>query len=312
MTIKMLQRDLQGARQICLALLSLSFLSACQSLMTTGAYLHADEMAKVARWTPTYIETPHFTLKAYLGPQRGSDRPIVIYVEGDGFAWVDKNWVSPDPTPRDPFMLSVALQDNYYNAAYLARPCQYVIKVDRGANCQVALWTDARFNQVVIDDMSGAIDQILLRTGHSKVVLVGGSGGGAVIMLLASKRNDIAAVVTLAGLLDHRAWTNFHKISPLDQSLNPAGFYPKIAATPQLHLLAGEDDVIPVELSRRELLRLQALSPQTVSSYEITGIDHSCCWSGYWTAHYRDIIDSLLEAQVSDGRIRIAPFRENP
>ncbi|WP_417835098.1 serine aminopeptidase domain-containing protein [Thalassospira xiamenensis] len=295
-----------------MALLSLSLLSACQTLTAEGAYRQADEMAAAVRWSAAYAETPHFTLKSYLAPQRVPERPMVIYIEGDGFAWVDGNWVSPDPTPRDPFMLRVALQDGYYNAAYLARPCQYVIETGHGANCQTALWTDARFNQVVIADMSQAIDQILARRPHLGVVLVGGSGGGTVAMLLAARRNDITAVVTLASLLDHRAWTNFHKISPLDQSLNPADFYTKIADIPQLHFLAEEDDVIPVQLSRHELLRLKALSPQTVSSYEIEGIDHSCCWSEYWTAHYRYIIDSLLETEIQDGGVPIMRAGENP
>ena len=93
------------------------------------------------------------------------------------------------------------------------RPCQYVIEAGYGANCQSALWTDARFNQVVIADMSKALDQILLERAQTRVILVGGSGGATVAMLLAAQRKDIAGVVTLSGLLNHRAWTKCHKIS---------------------------------------------------------------------------------------------------
>ncbi|WP_417519746.1 MULTISPECIES: alpha/beta hydrolase [Pseudomonadota] len=291
----MKQRIFQRARHICLALLFLPVLSSCQTLTATGAYRQADEMAAAARWSAAYAETPHFTLKTYLGPQRAPERPIVIYLEGDGFAWVKDNWVSPDPTPRDPFMLQVALRDDYYNAFYLARPCQYVIETGHSANCRSALWTDARFNEVVIADMSQAIDQILAKRAHHGMVLVGGSGGGAVAILLAAYRNDIDAIVTLSGLLNHRTWTRYHKISPLDQSLDPADFYPQIASIPQFHLLAGDDTVIPVRLSKHELVRLMHLYPDSVSWREIPEIDHSCCWGQYWATHYRSIIDGLLK-----------------
>ncbi|PKR58537.1 alpha/beta hydrolase [Thalassospira lohafexi] len=252
-------------------------------------------MADGARWSAAYAETPHFTLKTYLSPQRAQQRPIVIYIEGDGFAWVRDNWVSPDPTPRDPFMLDVALRDDYFNAAYLARPCQYVIETGRGANCQSALWTDARFNEVVIADMSQAIDQLLSLRAHHGVVLVGGSGGGSVAMLVAARRNDIDAIVTLSGLLNHRAWSHYHKISSLGQSLNPADFYPKTASIPQLHLLAGEDTVIPVQLSQQELGHLMQLSPNSVNWREVPEIDHSCCWAGYWAKNSRQLIEGLIK-----------------
>lgn len=291
----MRQHIFQRVRHICLALLFLPVLSSCQTLTATGAYRQADEMADGARWSAAYAETPHFTLKTYMAPQRAPERPVVIYIEGDGFAWVKDNWVSPDPTPRDPFMLQVALRDDYYNAVYLARPCQYVIETGHGANCQSALWTDARFNEVVIADMSHAIDQILAKRAHNGVVLVGGSGGGTIAMLLAARRNDIAAIVTLSGLLNHRAWTDYHKISPLEQSLNPADFYQKIASIPQLHLLASDDTIIPVQLSKQELAHLTHLSPDTVSWHEVARIDHSCCWDRYWAENYRQSIGNLLK-----------------
>lgn len=294
----MRKRVFERARHICLALLSLSFLSACQTFTAAGAYRHADKIAMAAQWSAAYVETPHFTFKTYLAPQRAPKRPIMIYIEGDGFAWADRNWVSPDPTPRDPFMLEVALQDGYYNAAYLARPCQYVIETGYGANCQGALWTDARFNEVVIADMSQAIDQILALRTHHGVVLVGGSGGGSVAMLLAARRNDVTAIVTLSGLLNHRNWTRYHDISPLGQSLNPADFYPQIASIPQMHLLAGDDVVIPVQLSKHELARLAHLSPYTISWREVPGLGHSCCWATYWEEHYRAIVEGLLKMRI--------------
>lgn len=286
----------QRARHFCLALLFLPVLSSCKTLTSTRAYQQADEMADAARWSSAYAETPHFSLKTYLGPQRSPERPLVIYIEGDGFAWVRGNWVSPDPTPRDPFMLDVALRDTYFNAAYLARPCQYVIETGHGVNCRSALWTDARFNEVVIADMSLAIDQLLSERKYQGMVLVGGSGGGSIAMLLAARRDDVDAIVTISGLLNHQSWTRYFKMSPLVQSLNPADFYPQIASIPQLHLLAGEDTVIPVQLSKRQLDELMHFSQKnTVKWREISEINHSCCWAKYWDENYLQLIGSLLK-----------------
>ncbi len=253
-------------------------------------------MAEDAGWSATYTAIPHFTLKAYLAPQRASERPILVYLEGDGFSWINENWVSPDPTPRTPFMLQVALQDSHYNAAYLARPCQYVIEAGYGANCQSALWTDARFNQVVIADMSKALDQILLERAQTRVILVGGSGGATVAMLLAAQRKDIAGVVTLSGLLNHRAWTKCHKISDLAQSLDLTDFYPQIASMPQMHLLASNDGFIPVQLSIQQLVRLTSLSTlNTIRWREVPKMEHSCCWGEYWKDNHQIIIDGILK-----------------
>ncbi|WP_170310164.1 alpha/beta hydrolase [Thalassospira povalilytica] len=281
------------ARHICLAFLCFSTLPSCQSLTASGAYRNADSLALSSRWEGQFLETPHFTLKSYLAPQRNADGPMVIYIEGDGYAWVKQNWASPDPTPRKPFMLDVALQDRFYNAAYLARPCQYVIEAGLGVNCRTALWTDARFHRVVVADMNNAIDKLLAQRSHRGLILVGGSGGGTIAMLLAAQRSDISAIITLSGLINHQSWTRYHDISPLGQSMNPAALYAKIALTKQLHLLASEDDVIPPELSKYELKRLRDLSPATVDWQEVSGLDHNCCWSNYWAEHYQDIIGRL-------------------
>ncbi|MCC9624246.1 hypothetical protein LPB41_21405 [Thalassospira sp. MA62] len=267
-------------------------------MTTAGAYRQADDLTVAAHWSPDVVETPHFTLQTYLSPVRSQNRPMVVYIEGDGFAWLTGDRVSPDPTPRDPFMLRVALQDQYFNAVYLARPCQYVIEKRRGANCQSALWTDARFNQVVIDDMSIAIDQLLARRSHRGLILVGGSGGGSVAMLIAAHRDDVNGIVTMSGLFNHRRWTRYHDISPLGQSLNPANFYTNIASVAQLHLLAADDDVIPAELSKDELLRLKHIAPRNVKWLEVSGLDHSCCWDHYWTDHYREIVDDLMSQSI--------------
>jgi hypothetical protein len=43
-----------------------------------------------------------------------------------------------------------------------------------------------------------------------------------VASLVAARRHDVVRLVTVAGNLDHLAWTTLHGVSPLTGSLNPA------------------------------------------------------------------------------------------
>ena len=51
---------------------------------------------------------------------------LSVYIEGDGLPWATRTELSDDPSPRSARVLKLAVQDNAMNAAYLARPCQYL------------------------------------------------------------------------------------------------------------------------------------------------------------------------------------------
>jgi len=281
--------------QQCMALLLLSFLGGCLNVHTDRAYDKAYELTRMARWSPAYIETSHFTLKSYLSPQRQTKNlPLVIYIEGDGSGWINKNRIAPDPTPQEPFMLSVATQDTTFDSVYIARPCQYVLKEQKGFNCQYALWTDGRFNDVVITDINEAIDWALRQKGHRNVILVGGSGGATVALLVAARRNDVIGIVSLAGLLNHGNWTRYHRITPLGQSLDTTAIYSKIAAIPQIHIMGQEDEIIPNKLSLLEIRKMRKTGGNKISYRRIPDLDHDCCWGRYWKKTHREIIRELL------------------
>lgn len=96
-----------------------------------------------------------------------------------------------------------------------------------------------------------ALDQLKARQGASALVLVGYSGGGAVAALLAARRSDVTRLVTIAGNLNLRAWTAYHRLTPLDASLNAADQAERLAATPQIHRIGGRDTVMPAALAHR-------------------------------------------------------------
>lgn len=270
------------------------------NIHTDRAYDKAYELIRQSQWAARYIETTHFTLKGYLSPQRSApDLPLIVYIEGDGSAWIDINRIAPDPTPQEPFMLSVALQDTTFDAVYIARPCQYVINEGKGVNCQYALWTDGRFNEVVIADMNEAIDKVLKQKARRNVILVGGSGGATVAMLVAARRNDVKGIVSLAGLLNHKSWTNHHGITPLGQSLDTGrSIYSKITTIPQIHVMAQDDTIIPNALSINEINKMKKMIRAQILYRVEPDMDHDCCWGTYWGKYHQPILNSLTQTGV--------------
>lgn len=277
-------------RQQCLALFLLVFVSGCLNIHTQNAYRTGETLTRDAGWQPHFVETSHFTLKAFSSPKRrtkASD-PLVVYIEGDGYGFITSRRLSGDPTPHNPFMLKVALEDRTYEAVYLARPCQYVIEHGKGFNCHTALWSDGRFNRVVVQDMNEAISWAKKLKNKQDVVLIGGSGGAMVAMLVAAKRNDVKGIVTLSGLINHESWTRLLKLTPLRQSENAS--YSAVSSVPQIHLLAEDDKVIPKNYALGEIARAKSAARKPLQGFVVPDFDHDCCWDGYWRQNYKQIL----------------------
>lgn len=162
------------------------------------------------------------------------------------------------------------------NSVYIARPCQY-FQAFRYNSCSKELWTSHRFSQSVIESMNHAISVLKIRYKAKNVRLIGFSGGGAVASIIASKRSDIALLVTVAGNLDHKRWTDFNHSEPLSGSLNPIDFTKELAKIPQIHLVGDKDDVVPSSVLTSYLARLKQLD--NVHIYVVPEADHTCCWT---------------------------------
>ncbi|MGE8069112.1 alpha/beta hydrolase family protein [Pseudomonas sp. NPDC089569] len=242
-------------------------------------------LVQARHWQSVTIDTRSFRLQAFTPAVYSIDRQLTLYLEGDGFAWVSSSQPSADPTPIDPLGLRLALAQPIGNAAYLARPCQYI-----GAgqsNCARRYWTDARFAEEVVDSLDQAVGELKARAGAEKLVLVGYSGGAALALLLAERRTDVSAVVSVAGNLDHRAWTELHHVSPLNASLNPADNRQALAGIKQLHLTGENDTVVPHELAER------FVAGHSNQVWLLPGYDHHCCWVQDWPELWRKIEQRL-------------------
>jgi len=204
----------------------------------------AQELAQKSHFKSRNIETDSFILKTYTKVQ-DNKLPLKIYIEGDGFAWINRYTLSSNPTPINPVALKLATLDTYKNIAYVARPCQYVST----KNCSKEYWSNKRFSQDVIHSMNQAITIIKKQTRSEKIELVGFSGGAAISLLIASQRDDVQKITTIAGNLNHALLHEHHGIPPLRDSLNPIDIASKISHIKQIHFIGGKDEVIPPKIA---------------------------------------------------------------
>ena len=242
---------------------------------------HADIMATSAGWHKLRLPTARFILIAYAPKTRSQTQTLTVYIEGDGLAWASSSTPSDDPTPWTPLALELALKHNQGPAAYLARPCQYVQGNDQ-QNCEQLYWTNARFAPEVIIATDQAITQLKRQFNADKLVLVGYSGGGAIAALVVAKRNDVIQLITVAGNLDHQVWTKMHEMLPLSGSLNAADSWQYLINIPQLHLVGGNDENVPLAVA--ESYRKRFPDDKRPAVKVINGFDHHCCWVQQWPA----------------------------
>jgi hypothetical protein len=235
-------------------------------------------------WQPLLLPGPIFDLQAFVpvGLQRAPR--LTVYLEGDGLAWVDRHTPSFAPTPTDPVGLRLAVADAGARAVYLGRPCQYT----QGAafkTCHPRYWGSDRFAPEIMAAMDHAVEQLKRTYGASELVLVGYSGGAAVAALLAARREDVVALVTVAGPLDTELWTQQQRLSPLQGSLNPKDVAPRLRHLPQWHFVGEKDQVVPA--SGVMSFVQAAAGGDSASAREpivqrIPDFDHSCCWVQAW------------------------------
>jgi dienelactone hydrolase len=227
-----------------------------------------------------------------------ADAHLTVYIEGDGLAWINGQQPSSDPTPNNPLALRLALAHPKGNAAYLGRPCQYVGAGSAG--CAEAYWTHQRFAPEVIEASSLALDGLKQQFGATKITLVGYSGGAAVALLLAARRSDISQVITVAGNLDHHAWTQRMKIEALTGSLNPADAIAQLPHIPQTHFAGDVDKTIPQSLTIDFAQRFPLANRPLV--IVTPGYGHQCCWADDWPQRLSEVDVRQGQAAVSKER----------
>jgi len=238
---------------------------------------NAEAIAKPARMTRMQMKTNPFVLTTFV---RIVDRsqPVTVYIEGDGLAWLSRNEISLDPTPKEALGLALAASDPAANVVYLARPCQFTER-SKNPSCAPAYWTGKRFAPEVIAAMNQAVDLVAAQVPGQKINLVGYSGGGAVAVLVAARRQDVASIRTVGGNLDHAEVNRFNQVSPLAGSLNPIEVAAQVARIPQIHYSGTADKTVPPVIAQRFV---QASGSNCVRTVAVPGADHESGWVNRW------------------------------
>ena len=189
------------------------------------------------------IQTSYFKIATW---EKITDysQPLKIYIEGDGYAFNASGRVSRNPTPHGTLMRELAFSDKNANVVYMARPCQYVID----AKCVPDYWSTARFSPEAVQSQYEAIKHII--KGYP-VTLIGFSGGAQIAGLVAVKYSDIhvAKLVTIAGNLDVKGWTDYHRLAPLDKSDYLRNYREQYLAFKQKHYVGENDDNIVPQIT---------------------------------------------------------------
>ena len=240
----------------------------------------AEEIAANAGFHRSRVRTTPFLLTAY-SRIKDPGQPLHIYIEGDGYAWVTRNRVSGDPTPRRPVALELAAEDSAPNVVYLARPCQYT-PMEMNTACKEVYWTGMRFSEAVIRSMDQAIDHFVKGVKNSGVELIGYSGGGAVAMLIAARRKDVKSLRTVAGNLDPNRLNEYHHVSPMsEESLDPMSVVQKLRSIPQYHFTGSEDPVVPSSIA--ESFIAKSGHGNCIQTMSVEGADHVHGWTNAWS-----------------------------
>lgn len=207
--------------------------------------------------------------------------PYVFYIEGDGAAYMGKYRISTNPTPRRQMFINLASMDTRPNVIYVARPCQYT-PIDMNPKClSNQYWSNKRMSEDSIFSLNEVVNSI---NNRQKFSLVGISGGGGVAVLIAARNPTMVRdIITLAGNIDHIAFTEHHNVTPMIGSLNPIDYTDKIRNIPQLHVSGGKDRIIPPFIADKFVQK--AHSP-CVKQRIFEKITHDNGWKEIWEYLY--------------------------
>lgn len=260
-------------------LASLYFLSACAVFDFAGDRENLFETAERRQWVRENLSAGQFSLLSFHRVKAPNLSKLTVYIEGDGEAWLDRNTVSPDPTPDRPVGLRLALQDPSPNILYISRPCQNLAR-SQLSKCPPKFWTSHRFSSESVTSLNAAVDIIKHRYRFKVLELIGYSGGGGIAALITARRNDVERLVTIAANLDTDKWTKTLDVSPMSGSMNPSDIASQISQIEQFHFIGQEDEIVPAEITRSFLNKSGASRKQKMIM--VPRFSHECCWHLDW------------------------------
>ncbi len=259
----------------CLLVLGCFFLTGCATLTgSLNPQAKAEQIAGENAFTKEKVPAGIFALTAF-SRLRKPGAPLMIYIEGDGRAWLSKSKIADDPTPFHPMLLELAAKDPAANVVYLARPCQY----DNSAfqkPCAPEYWSNKRFSEEVIASESEAVSIFAKKAQAGEIHLIGYSGGGAVAALVAERRQDIKSLKTFAGNLDPEEVNRVNHVDTLEGSLNPMDSASTLRNLPQVHFIGNKDPVIPDSAANRFAARVD--NARCAKIIHLEGVTHQTGW----------------------------------
>ena len=129
----------------------------------------ADHLAEIGNLVHERITTNNFLLTTYQRfDHKDKSKQLVVYIEGDGLAWISRDQLSNNPTPVRPVALELASLDKGVNILYIARPCQYLWPQSMG-NCSSEYWNAKRGSEEVISAINQVISIIKAREGLNNI-----------------------------------------------------------------------------------------------------------------------------------------------
>ncbi|WP_415236971.1 alpha/beta fold hydrolase [Sneathiella sp.] len=255
-----------------------ALLSGCAFTNVEDRQINANNIAASANFQPISIKTKAFTFSGH-GKYAAQGQEPVVYIEGDGFAWIDRYTISKNPTPINPIALKLARLDPSPTVIYLARPCQYV-DLTSEINCTSKYWTSHRFAPEIIESYDQVLTQLKTDLNVTGFRLVGFSGGGAIVALLSARRNDISSFRTIAGNLDPDTLNREKRVSKLSGSLNPINYAAQTSHIPQIHFVGDRDAIIPKWVAKS--YAEAAENPRCVRYQVVHNVDHTNGWELVW------------------------------
>ena len=201
-------------------------------------------------------------------PSQASSNTLVLLIDGDGRAFIDRSTVARDPTPDRSLLLPLVPDLAAIGpVAYLGRPCYHHMPDDA---CTPLQWTLARYGIEVVESLS-KVAKLQLGEGQD-ILFAGFSGGGVLALLVAAQMPEyVRGVVTYGAPLDITAWADFHGYTRLDESIDPANDPDRYAELCQLHLFGGRDRVVPPALTATWRWPMD----RTIRDLST---NHTCCW----------------------------------
>jgi len=244
-------------------LMILMFLISCKSITAPSDFVYKEVWGKnfnIATWQK--IKNPKL--------------PYKVYIEGDGYAFNSRGKPTNAPTPRSTLVRELAFEDKSANVIYVARPCQYV----KSPICSKRHWTTARFAPEIINAEYEVIKNIV---GNSPVILIGFSGGAQISGLISTAKNglNVKKIITIAGNLDHYAWTQHHNLPPLNESMNLENYKQQYEKIPQIHYIGSKDKVIPPFL-------VKDFINDNTPVVEVKDADHNNGWKSIYNQIWKE------------------------